>query len=413
MTNQIDADFLAPSTAKTPRHVRSEAGGEGQKAEFAKHLTDADTALPDEAALLNGDPEVPSLTTGIPPASLQDLPSELADAELTLASSQTPEIVIPETNTPETAIAAPETPTIAVDGKPQAEAAETPDPRLAEVETDKLVTAEASEKTLTAEDSTAPKVTAVPTEQSAKGEITAEPKTTATVTDADAALPTSNDKPPASPPETSRIVASDAVEPTLSQGDAQTSAKMATSGATASAETTATPAIASAPSSAQAATPTVTPQAAVAAAPTPTITAPPAEIPAIIAQSLSGVDDQKDRILVQLDPPELGRVSIDFKFDSAGLQHVTITGESPEALRQLRQMHFELLQALERQGLGSQDMTFKQSDPQDNPGAELFASDAKGDAAKNGGMSDGDNPIIRRPTPALNMAGGSGLDIRV
>ncbi|MCI4643281.1 MAG: flagellar hook-length control protein FliK [Hyphomonadaceae bacterium] len=90
------------------------------------------------------------------------------------------------------------------------------------------------------------------------------------------------------------------------------------------------------------------------------ITASPAEVVSIINQSISNADEPQDRIMVQLDPPELGRVSIDFKFDAQGLQHVTITGETPEALRQLRSMHFELIQALERQGLSSQDMSFRQ-----------------------------------------------------
>jgi flagellar hook-length control protein FliK len=98
------------------------------------------------------------------------------------------------------------------------------------------------------------------------------------------------------------------------------------------------------------------------------ITASPAQIVDIVTQSAE--DGQSDRIVVQLDPPELGRVSIDFKFDAAGLQHVTITGETPEAMRQLRLMHFELVQSLERQGLNSQNMTFQhqQQNTQNGPG---------------------------------------------
>lgn len=106
------------------------------------------------------------------------------------------------------------------------------------------------------------------------------------------------------------------------------------------------------------------PQMAVPAAPSlpmapalAVLTASPAQIVDIVAQSAG--DGQSDRIVVQLDPPELGRVSIDFKFDAQGLQHVTITSETPEAMRQLRQMHSELVQALERQGIGSQNMSFQ------------------------------------------------------
>jgi hypothetical protein len=90
------------------------------------------------------------------------------------------------------------------------------------------------------------------------------------------------------------------------------------------------------------------------------VTASPAETVKIITDTIASPDDAPDRITVQLDPPELGRVSIDFKFDAHGLQHITVTGESPEALKQLRLMHFELTQALERSGLSSQNMTFQQ-----------------------------------------------------
>lgn len=97
------------------------------------------------------------------------------------------------------------------------------------------------------------------------------------------------------------------------------------------------------------------------AALTPThamLVASPAQVVDIVSSAAN--DGQSDRIVVQLDPPELGRVSIDFKFDTNGLQHVTVTGESPEAVRQLRLMHFELTQALERHGITSQNMSFQQ-----------------------------------------------------
>jgi len=88
------------------------------------------------------------------------------------------------------------------------------------------------------------------------------------------------------------------------------------------------------------------------------VTTTPAGVVDIISNSADG--GQSDRVVVQLDPPELGRVSIDFKFDAQGLQHVTVTGESPEAVRQLRLLHADLVQTLERHGLGSQNMTFQQ-----------------------------------------------------
>ena len=102
------------------------------------------------------------------------------------------------------------------------------------------------------------------------------------------------------------------------------------------------------------------------------VVASPVEVVNIVAQTAK--DGQSDRVVVQLDPPELGRVSIDFKFDSQGLQHVTITGETPEALRQLRAMHFELVQALERQGFDGQSMTFQhqQQNSQQAANAEML-----------------------------------------
>lgn len=92
--------------------------------------------------------------------------------------------------------------------------------------------------------------------------------------------------------------------------------------------------------------------------------ATPPEVVDIVRAQLAGTDGS-ERITVQLDPPELGRVSIDFKFDAQqGLQHITVTGDSPEAMRQLRQLHFQLAQALEQHGLSSQDMTFRQNTSQ-------------------------------------------------
>lgn len=144
------------------------------------------------------------------------------------------------------------------------------------------------------------------------------------------------------------------------------------------------------------------------------ITAGPAETVRIITDSIETADDRKDRITVQLDPPELGRVSIDFKFDSRGLQHVTITGDNPEALRQLRLMHFELSQALERNGLSSENMTFQQhahSGQQQNsqPGTPARSSIAA--LAGDDFVSKSSAPPAQAARPA--PVAGSGLDIRV
>ncbi|WP_162176935.1 flagellar hook-length control protein FliK [Hyphomonas chukchiensis] len=97
------------------------------------------------------------------------------------------------------------------------------------------------------------------------------------------------------------------------------------------------------------------------------VVATPAEVVDILSDSVASPHEKKNHVHIQLDPPELGRVSLEFKFDSHGLQHVTIVGETPEAMRQLRLMHFELVNALERQGLSSENMSFQQHHtPQDS-----------------------------------------------
>ena len=97
------------------------------------------------------------------------------------------------------------------------------------------------------------------------------------------------------------------------------------------------------------------------------VVATPAEVVDILSDSVASPDEKKNHVHIQLDPPELGRVSLEFKFDAHGLQHVTIVGETPEAMRQLRLMHFELVNALERQGLSSENMSFQQHQtPQDS-----------------------------------------------
>lgn len=90
------------------------------------------------------------------------------------------------------------------------------------------------------------------------------------------------------------------------------------------------------------------------------IIAAPNELSAVIVNALQGGLDPKEQIVVQLDPPELGRVLIDFKFDAQGVQQITITSENPEALKRLRELHFELTQALKDFGLSDQNMSFQQ-----------------------------------------------------
>lgn len=88
--------------------------------------------------------------------------------------------------------------------------------------------------------------------------------------------------------------------------------------------------------------------------------ASPSEINSIILNAVKNGAEPREQLIVQLDPPELGRVAIDFKFDAQGVQQITVTSENPEALRRLRELHFELTEALKEHGLSEQNLTFRQ-----------------------------------------------------
>ena len=88
--------------------------------------------------------------------------------------------------------------------------------------------------------------------------------------------------------------------------------------------------------------------------------AAPNDITAIILNNIRNIADPQEQLIIQLDPPELGRVSIDFKFDAQGVQQITVTTENPEALKRLRELHFELTNALRDHGLSEKNMSFRQ-----------------------------------------------------
>ena len=142
------------------------------------------------------------------------------------------------------------------------------------------------------------------------------------------------------------------------------------------------------------------------------VVAAPAQVVDIVSSAAD--DGQSDSIIVQLDPPELGRVSIDFKFDANGLQHVTITGETSEAMRQLRLMHFELIQALERHGIGSSNMTFQQQQQQHTQQSPLPNPLAGEPVKDRPGSAEAGNPVI----PAYSLSSprtppGGRLDMKL
>jgi len=88
--------------------------------------------------------------------------------------------------------------------------------------------------------------------------------------------------------------------------------------------------------------------------------ATPNELTGIIVNAINNGLDPQEQLVVQLDLPDLGRVLIDFKFDAQGLQQVVVTTEKPEALKRVRELHFELTQALKEHGLSEQNMSFRQ-----------------------------------------------------
>jgi flagellar hook-length control protein FliK len=139
------------------------------------------------------------------------------------------------------------------------------------------------------------------------------------------------------------------------------------------------------------------------------VTAAPAEVVDIVSKSAE--DGQSDRVVIQLDPPELGRVSIDFRFEAGGLQHVTVTGETPEAMRQLRAMHHELVQALEKQGLDAQSMTFQQQhqNPQQQTSAAMLRQLQAGRAL----MAETPAAGTSAPLPPQPVKANGRLDMRL
>ena len=113
------------------------------------------------------------------------------------------------------------------------------------------------------------------------------------------------------------------------------------------------------PASTGAGAPTAAPTGLTPIAPSIPV-ASPNELTGIILNAIQNGLDPQEQLVVQLDPPELGRVMIDFKFDAQGLQQIVVTSENPEALKRLREMHMELTEALRDQGLSDKNMSFQE-----------------------------------------------------
>lgn len=128
--------------------------------------------------------------------------------------------------------------------------------------------------------------------------------------------------------------------------------------------------------------------------------AAPNEISSIILNALKNGGEPQEQLIVQLDPPELGRVAIDFKFDAQGIQQITVTSENPEALRRLRELHFELTEALKDHGLSEQNLSFRQeADDQSQPAWQMPELSRSGDV-----FSSNEDPQGQTPLPRSNSA---------
>ena len=124
--------------------------------------------------------------------------------------------------------------------------------------------------------------------------------------------------------------------------------------------------------------------------------AAPSELNAIILNAVKNGGEPREQLIVQLDPPELGRVAIDFKFDAQGVQQITVTSENPEALRRLRELHFELTEALKDHGLSEQNLSFRQqADDQSQPSWQMPERSGSGTVFSANEEPPAESPLLR------------------
>lgn len=83
-------------------------------------------------------------------------------------------------------------------------------------------------------------------------------------------------------------------------------------------------------------------------------------MPDLVVKHLEAQGGESSRLVVQLDPPELGRVAIEFQFDGTELRKLVVIGETADAMRQLRQIHYALSEALSEHGVDGGQMDFRQ-----------------------------------------------------
>jgi len=114
-------------------------------------------------------------------------------------------------------------------------------------------------------------------------------------------------------------------------------------------------------------------------------TKPAAQIVAAISNR--GMDT---KIEVRLDPPELGRVSIDFEGRGGDIIRATVAAEAPDTLELMRRNIDILQRELEKSGLANIDLQFRERGPQSdaNFSDERFGAGRQHDDALGIEMSD-------------------------
>jgi len=135
------------------------------------------------------------------------------------------------------------------------------------------------------------------------------------------------------------------------------------------------------------------------------------QVPDVIVRHLEMRGDDNSRLVVQLDPPELGRVVIEFQFEGAELRKLIVTGENAEALRQLRLAHYALSEALGDHGMSGDQMDFQQqggSDRQERQG------ETEGFRGPDMNLSPASDRALPEPAQLGAMiAGTRNLDLRL
>lgn len=139
------------------------------------------------------------------------------------------------------------------------------------------------------------------------------------------------------------------------------------------------------------------------------VIAAPSDLTNIVMNALKTGGDPQEQLVVQLDPPELGRVLIDFKFDAQGVQQITVTSENPEALKRLRELHFELTEALKQNGLSDSNLSFQQH-TQDQSQSNWQAPEWGRAQSQSIAAADRDSSAASMP-PLPNFQGRDRLDL--